>query len=273
MDPEEAGCLYREYFETIGDMAASASRHFSAIEAEEFDIFVKDRLFEDDYRRIRAYEGRNGASFKTFLATVISNLLKDFRDRIWGKVRPTEKAKKRGPSAVLLERLLRERHSFEEVFEIMTTNHRIPLTRREFEELTQHVNLRFRPRIEARELPASFDRARTPEEAAIHNQMLDQYCRLLQQLRRFCQDLETEDALILKFRFEDGRMAGEIEDLLGRKRDRPRGKALFRRIEHLASQLRRSLETAGFSARDVRAFLENPGLGDGCDDLAAGENA
>ena len=259
-------------FETIGDMVASASRHFSAIEAEEFDIYVKDRLCEGDYRRIRVYQHRNGASFKTFLATVISNLLKDFRDRIWGKLRPTEKAKRRGPHAVLLERLLRERHSFEEVFEIMTTNHRIPLTRREFEDLTQHVNLRFRPRIEATELPESFDLARTPEEEAILNQMLEQDRELLRQLRRFCHDLETEDALILKFRFEDGRMAGEIEDLLGRKRDQPRGKALF--VVSTSWRLSSGSRLSRLGSRPpTYGRSANPGLGDGCDDLAVRENA
>ena len=65
--------------------------------------------------------------------------------------------------------------------------------------------------------------------------------------------------------FEDDRSAGDIEDLLGRPRTAPRGKAMFRRLDRLASQLRSSLEAAGFSAADVKLFLAHPGLGDGCD--------
>src|SRR5256885_6902083 len=101
MDREEAERLFHEYFETIGELVAFASRYLNAIEADEFDVYVKDRLSEEDYRRIRAYQRRNGASFRTFLAAIISNLSKDYRDHIWGRIRPTEKAKRKGPHAVL----------------------------------------------------------------------------------------------------------------------------------------------------------------------------
>jgi hypothetical protein len=268
MDRDEADRLFYEHFETIGEITASASRCLQPVEAEEFDIFVKEKLCADDYRRIRAYEGRNRASIKTFLAVVINNLLRDFLDHIWGKVRPTEGAKRKGNDAVLLERLLREHHSFEEAFEIMTTNHRLAIGREEFEELTRHVNPRFRPRAEAGKLPEIADPGRSPEDVAILNQMLDRYCALLARLREICRDLDIEDALIVKFRFEDGRTAGDIEDLLGGNRDQPRGKSLFRRIERLANRLRQLLEGSGFSAADVTSFLANPGLGDGCEELS-----
>ena len=103
MDRDAAERLFYEHFDEIGGLVSSSARDLSGIEAEEFDIHVKEKLSDDDYRRIRSYQGRNGAAFRTFLATVIANLLKDFRDHLWGKIRPTEKARQKGRNAILLE--------------------------------------------------------------------------------------------------------------------------------------------------------------------------
>jgi hypothetical protein len=266
MDRDEAERLFCEYFETIEELAASESRDLDDIQAEEFDIRVKNKLCADDYGRIRQYEARNGATFRTFLGTVIENLYKDFLNHIYGRLRATEEAKREGENAVLLEHLLRERYSADKAFEIMRTNHRIAISRPEFEQLLQHVKPRFRARIESVALPEKADPAPSPEETAIFNEMLEKYCALLQQLRQLCQSLGVEDALILKFRFEDGRKAGDIEDYLGWPRDRSRGKKLFTRLERLMRWLKKGLESAGYSTAVVKAFLSNPGLGDRCDD-------
>lgn len=266
---EEAERLFYDHFDLVSRMTAAAARHFTTVEAEEFDIYVSEKLCEDDYRRIRAYTGRSGATFKAFLATVIGNLLHDFRDRLWGRFRPTEGAKRKGTHAVVLERLLREHHTLDEAFEIMKARFGIALTRSEVEELARHINPRFHVRVETAPVAHLPDGAPSPEELAIFRQMLERYCELLRHLRSLCESLGVEDALILKYRFEDGRKAGDIETLLGLKRSRPRGKALFRRIEHLAERLRKTLQAAGFAADDIRLFLANPGLGDGCDDPIA----
>ena len=273
MNRDKADRLYYQNFDLITRLCGAASRAFTPVEADEFDSYVKAKLCEDDYRRIRAYEGRNGASMKTFLAAVISRLSLDFKDRLWGRYRPTENAKRRGSDAVLLERLLREHHSCDEAYEIMRTNHGLPLERHEFDDLIRHVNPRLRTRAYSA-LPAvatAPDPAPSPEDSVVLIQMLERYCALLQELRRICGKLEPQDALILKYRFEDDRRAGDIEELLGHRRSKVRGKSVFRRLEHLADRLRRSLEECGFSAADVRMFLANPGLGDGCED-PVGEN-
>jgi hypothetical protein len=268
MDRDEAERLYYEYFETIGEIVAFVSRNLSTLDAEEFDICVKEKLCSDEFRRIRGFEGRNRASFRTFLTAVINNLFKDFLDHIWGKFRPTEGAKRRGKDAVLLERLLREKYSFEEAFEIMRTDNGLMISRNDFEELARHVNPRLRLRVEAGNLPETTVSEENPEDLAILRQMLERYCALLRQLQQTCQDLDVEDALIVKFRFHDGRTTAEIEDLLGVKRSRRPGKSAARRLERLTNDLRASLESAGFSAADVKAFLANPGLGGGCDESA-----
>ena len=65
MDRDEAERLFYEHFETIGEIVVSGqSRNLQAVEAEEFDIYVKEKLGADHYRKIRAYQGRNGASFQ-----------------------------------------------------------------------------------------------------------------------------------------------------------------------------------------------------------------
>jgi hypothetical protein len=265
---DEAERLFYQQFDTISEMAGFASGEFTPIEAEAFDIYVKEKLVEDDYRRIRKYEGRNGAKFRTYLASVLARLLQDYRDRIWGRWRPTKKATRAGGTAVLMERLLREHRSYDEIFEMMRTDYRLTIDRAEFERLTAHVNPRFRPRIESVVLPDVSDPSRTPEQLAILHQMLDHYCALLRTLRRICGTFRTEDALVLKYVYEDGHEAGTVENLLGWKPNRRRGGTVFKRLELLTKRLKKLLEGEGFSIVDVRAFLQNPGLGDGCDDPA-----
>src|SRR5438270_10350349 len=76
----------------------------SAADAEEFHGHLLLRLVENDYGILRAF--RNRSSFSAYLAVVVSRTLIDYRNRLWGRWRPSAAAEKLGEPAVELERLL-----------------------------------------------------------------------------------------------------------------------------------------------------------------------
>src|SRR5690349_21220014 len=87
--------------------------HFQTDEAQDFRSSVYERLVEDDYAVFRKFQGRS--SLNTYLTIVISNMLKDYLNRLLGKWRPSAEAERMGPIAVLLEQLLvRDGHTFDE---------------------------------------------------------------------------------------------------------------------------------------------------------------
>ncbi len=78
--------------------------------------FVLDQLQQDDWRRVRAYQGV--AKFETFLTTVVQRLLEDFATRKFGKCRiPTEVAAGGPLWVVVFRRMCVERLSLAETIE------------------------------------------------------------------------------------------------------------------------------------------------------------
>lgn len=63
------------------------SRHggLPAVEAEDFRSWALVKLIDNDCRILRKWEGRSTIS--TYLTVVLTNLLRDYRDHLWGKCR------------------------------------------------------------------------------------------------------------------------------------------------------------------------------------------
>src|ERR1044071_2387248 len=98
-----------------------ARRHrLSAADAEEFASTVHLRLIEHDYAVIRKFRG--GSSLRTYLTVVIARLCLDFRASSWGRWRPSQGARRLGPVAVALERLMvRDGLTFDEACTSLST--------------------------------------------------------------------------------------------------------------------------------------------------------
>ena len=69
--------------------------HLSAAEADDFGSEVRLHIIERNYEILRKFEGRS--SLRTYLAVVVQRLFLDYRNRIWGKWRPSAEAQRRGP--------------------------------------------------------------------------------------------------------------------------------------------------------------------------------
>lgn len=249
MNPEET---YLQNLKLIERVAASVARghHLEASEAEEFVQVVRVRLLDGDYAIIRKFEGRSTLS--TYLTTVIGRLFSQWRVEQWGKWRPSAEAKRLGPKAVTLEKLLsRDGFTFSEAVRMLTTGD-LPYTVSELEAIYLRLPVR-----NPRTVMVSDDQV--PDVVAIE---ADAYERLeagdrgrvlrlaVQKMDELIQKMDAEDRLILQMRFWDSRRVPDIARALHLDQ-----KKLYKRLDRLFLLLRRELESAGLGQSDIGGLL------------------
>jgi RNA polymerase sigma factor for flagellar operon FliA len=102
-----------------------ARRHrLSKPEIDEFTSYVHLRLIDQDYRVLRKFQHRS--QLTTYLVTVVGRMFTDHRNAEWGRWRPSTEARRLGPAAVLLDRLVsRDGHSLDEAVQIMRITHQV----------------------------------------------------------------------------------------------------------------------------------------------------
>jgi len=111
---------YSENAETIEAVLTHICRRhrLSADEADEFSSVSRLKMVEHDYAVIRAHRGQS--SLRTFLTTVVINHYLDWRNKGWGRYRNSAEAKRLGPLAMALERLVeRDGHPYEEAVQLL----------------------------------------------------------------------------------------------------------------------------------------------------------
>ncbi len=109
-------------------------QHLRAEEAEEFASTVMVKLVEDDYAVFRKFQGQS--SLPTYLTTVIQRLCLDFLRARRGRPRASAEARRLGPVAMQLERLLYwDGFGFDEACRILKDNHGVEASWEELEEM------------------------------------------------------------------------------------------------------------------------------------------
>ncbi|MEO8378831.1 MAG: sigma-70 family RNA polymerase sigma factor [Acidobacteriota bacterium] len=250
MNPEST---YLQQVDSIERIAAFVARRgrLNADETVEFVQIARVKLFEDDYAIIRKFEGRS--SLSTYLTTVILRLFHQWRVEQWGKWRPSAEAKRLGGKAVLLERMLtRDGYTFDEAVKVLTMRSGAEYTVEELEAIYLRLPVRSpRPSLVSDEVSAAAmavdgdaddrlelrDRERTARQAA-------------ESIDKALLTLDAEDRLILQMRFWDCKKVPDIARIL-----RLDQKKLYKRLDKLFALLRRALETAGVSKREVEQLL------------------
>ena len=249
MNPDE---IYLQNLPTIKRIAAFVARrhHLEAGEAEEFVQEACVRLLDDNYSIIRKFEGRS--SFSTFLTTVIGRLFAQWRVEQWGKWRPSAEAKRLGEKAITLERLMsRDGFSLSEAVRILTTGSS-PYTRGELEAIYLRLPPRNpRPVIVSEEMVPDVMTVEADAYERIEAGDRARAMRLaFQCIDDVLQGMESEDQLILQMRFWHGRRVPDIAETLHLDQ-----KKLYKRLDRLFLILRRQLESAGVSQKDVAGLL------------------
>jgi len=232
--------------------------HLREAEREEFASEVKLHMIDRDYDVLRRFQQRS--SMHTYLTVVVQRVFLNYRNRVWGRWRPTAEALRLGPTAILLERLVvRDGWPFEEAQEQIRTNHGVERSRDELHELWLKIMPASSPRRIVSESLAS-DVPSRGDAADVHivraeRDFRDRRVRLA--LQAACQSLTAEERLLIKMRYDDGFRVSEIAATLHRKQ-----KPLYRTFDDIMSQLRASLVAAGISPEDIHELFDDRSGGD-----------
>jgi RNA polymerase sigma factor (sigma-70 family) len=237
-------------------IGAVCRRHrLSPVDGEDFASSVRLRLIENDYAVLRAFRGRS--KLETYLASVVTHALQDWRNAKWGKWRPSAEARRLGPVAVRLETLLvRDQCSFDEAVEQLSTDSGFSESRAALEALAARFPRRVRRRdvgdTPLDSLPATSGSAEDAALTAAAGEVAERIASILSQSISL---LDDQDRLVLRLHFEDGRTIADISRLLDLDQ-----KTLYRRLARLLGDLRSRLEGAGLAADVAAEALERRGF-------------
>lgn len=235
----------------------------SADEREELGAQVRLRMIEQDYLVLRRFEGRS--SIRTYLTTVVTRLFLDERVKAWGKWRPSAVARRLGPQAVQLERLLtRDGLSIDEAVRVLSTG-RDDVSVHELRTLAEQLP----PRMSRREVTddALEDMPTEEPDAERLAQRQDVQTtrrRLRDALSGAVTSLSPRERLLLRLRFEEGVTVAQ----LSRQLDEPQ-KPLYRTLERLLRTLRAHIVASGVSEADVSELFEGFSLVETWSDVSA----
>jgi RNA polymerase sigma factor (sigma-70 family) len=217
-------------------------------DAEDFASAVKTRLIEHDYDVLGKFAGRS--SLRTYLTAVINRMYLDFQIQRLGKWRPSAEARRLGPLAVGLERLVhRDGLLHDEAIEYLLSDSRVSLTRDEL--LTLAARLPSRPARRPSAAPSAGpeqpDTSGDALERAERQALAD---RVFCAIRRALAGLPAEERLFLRLHFEGGLNVAQVSRALGREQ-----KPLYIEKEVLLKRLRSRLEAEGIRQSDVQELL------------------
>jgi RNA polymerase sigma factor (sigma-70 family) len=250
--------LFLSNLPVIDDVIGQICRRhrLTASEAEDFTSEVRLLFIERNYEPLRRFEGRS--SLRTYLIVVIQRLFLDYRNRLWGRWRPSAEAKRLGPLAILVERLVtRDGLTLDQVAQTLRVNHDVNLDET-LSALCVKLSLRppspqIVPEAAANGVESS---APSPEANVLRAEQGFLARRVQTALERARQGLVTEDRIILKMRFEDAVPVADIARALHLNQKR-----LYRTIARLLDRIRASLEREHISWEDVSALFAEGGLG------------
>jgi RNA polymerase sigma factor (sigma-70 family) len=220
-------------------------------DAEDFASSARLALLADDCAILKKYEGRS--SMTGYIAVVARRLFLNEK-RAEGRWHPSTEAIRRGAAAVLFERLL--------------VGQRTPLAEALAETKTHYPDADTRDlEASAAAFPERAPRARLvsfaehdeerlgggqPADDRVRESDLDQTCvRASHAVRTALDSMTPQDRVILRLRFGKEAAVSDIARALGVPQ-RP----LYRRIETLLADLRKSLERFGIAAGDVADIVE-----------------
>ncbi|HYC62929.1 MAG TPA: sigma-70 family RNA polymerase sigma factor [Thermoanaerobaculia bacterium] len=238
--------LLLENLPLVERIAASLCRRkaMTPDQVEDFSAELKVRLIDNDYAIIRRFAGRS--SFATYLAAVAAHVLLDYRIRLWGKWNPSNEAKRLGPVAVALEKLLfRDEQTLEEAATAL--RERYPdVSQTEIEVFAARLPHRVRRRL------VDLDEAAVPVEAphVLDIESVKVGRRISTIVNEFIDRLPERDQMVFRLRFETSMTTTQIARALHLD-----VKTLYRRFEGWFAVLRKQLEQAGISARDIDALV------------------
>lgn len=230
--------LLEHHLDLVEEIVGVVARRngLDGADAEDFRSEVLVHLMKNDQEVLRRFSGRS--SLATFLSAVIENKMRDFRNSIWGKWRPSVRAKELGPPAVRLEALVyRDAAPVGQAVETVSRERGVPADDlyRMLEELPR--------RWPKSMVPDSLATLRSPDDRTDDRAIAAELRELLEaELAK----LPEEDQLVFKMRDWDGFTVRRIAAVLGLNERR-----LYSRIKRSEAQLREALMARGVRQSDL----------------------
>src|SRR5712675_2226205 len=211
-------------------------------EAEEFESFARLKLLENEAGIVRKFRGES--SLETYLVVVVHRLLLDYRNERWGKWRTSAEARRLGPVAVLLERMLYRDHlTREQAIDRVAHRAEAGETREQLDRRCEQIPARSRREIvddsTLAGIPAPGGSA---EDGLVQLERNAAARKVSAALQDLLDRLDPEDRLVLKLHYFDGLNLSAVARMLGED-----VKRLHRRAGRLLGGLRRSLESRGIA--------------------------
>lgn len=259
---------FLEALPVIDDVTAQVCRRnrLAATESEDFRSDVRLHFIERNYEVLRKFEGR--CALSTYVNVVVQRVFFDWRNRMWGRWRPSTEARRLGPAAILLERLVtRDGWTLEQAIETARVNHRLEID----DTLLKFCNT-FAARTPGRRLVSEDDAAEVASTGPSADDNLvsaerDFLARRVQSaLDRARQALPPMERLILKMRFEEGVAVADIARALHLEQ-RP----LYRTLERLLKTVGDTMKAEGISLADITALFDAPSVSWTSDDPDSGQ--
>jgi RNA polymerase sigma factor for flagellar operon FliA len=245
-----------EHFEAnlplIDSVIAFHGHHgrLSADEKEDFRSWVMLKLIENDYARIRKFEGRS--SFRTFLNTTVNRLLLDYWALKGRRPRVSSLAESFAPEGIWLERyIVRDRYSLSEAIQLVKTNNRSPLSEDELHQIALRLPLTKAGRRSSSTSDVEILDARqsSPERRLEQKETTEVRQRLTEALERALCQLRDEERVYINMRFEQGCKLSEIASAFHLPR-----KAFYRRFHRILTRLGRLLSSYGVDASCLEGY-------------------
>lgn len=213
-------------------------RRLGPSEFHELRSFVMLKLVENDYSRLRKHEAQG--SLAAYLSVVVHRLYLDHQIGRWGKWHASAAARRRGDTAIELERLIyRDGFGIGEAVEQLLMQGKTASSREELLSLAYAIPVRHRPRLVPEEQLSAVASAGTfdPVERRESDALMK---KLQQELARAVDALDGVDRKVLAMRYRDRRTVPEIARALGVD-----AKPLYARIRRVLARVRGRLERAG----------------------------
>jgi RNA polymerase sigma factor (sigma-70 family) len=234
--------------EVIRGVARSSG--LSTEDAEDFAQTAHLKLLECSYAPLTRF--KRHSSLRTFLTVVVRRLLLDWRNAAYGRWRPTMAARRLGPDAITLDRLIsRDGHSRDEAIAILENRRDAPCPTT-LHALAKQLAPRGRPEAVAVDDERLLGRCgfEDPIEAAHASA---EHRKMVARLTRAFERLSPADRQLVRLRFGENMSIAAIAVKLAVP-----VKPLYRRFERLLMTLRQDI--AGMpSARRPRVWTSGNG--------------
>ena len=247
MTPRDLLLSNRGYIRKVAKHAAQRHK-LSPQDTEDFVSEFELKLLEDDCRVVRMHKEKS--SFRTYVSTVSQNFLRDYKNRLWGKFRPSAEARRLGPLGVKLDELLyRDHYTLDQACKLLKTNYHVEKSEREIRAMAALL-----PPHGTRQIEDDKDLDKDPSPAPSSLQTLldrERVARMREALGVLDELLSTlpdEDRLILQ-------MTGEFQvSEIARLLELPQ-RSLYPRIAKIRKQLRSALEDRGIDYTEIAGYL------------------